>query len=98
MNTLRNIVDLNSLFGESSNMIYKCINYWSKQVCDEMKFKYPKEIINIEYKIINSITSIEIDFAINDSKFVYAIELNLNVDDLPTTKNMVDRIMLLYKE
>lgn len=98
MNTLRKTVDLNQLFDKSSELIYKCINYWCKQVCDEIKFKYPKEIINIEYKIINYITSIEIDFAINDSKFVYAIELNLNVDELPTTKNMVDRIMFLYKE
>ena len=97
MNTLRNVVDLNCLFGESSHIIYKCINYWCEQVCSEIRFKYPKEIRNIEYTIINSIHSIEIDFVINDSKFVYGIELNMNIDDLPEIDNMVSRIMLLYK-
>ena len=97
MSVLKNIIDLNKLFESDSMLLDKLIFYWIYTVRDELKLKYPKDILKIEHRIHRYIHSIEIDFIINDS-FVYAIELNLNVDELPTTENMVDRIIWLYKE
>ena len=97
MSMLKSIIDLNKLFESDSLLLDKLLFYWIHTICDELKLKCPKNIFKVEHRIHRYLHNIEIDFIINDS-FVYAIELNLNVDDLPTTENMVDRIIWLYKE
>ena len=96
MNTLKRVIELNNLFESDSQLIDKLLIYWSNVVCDTVKLKYPKYIFKTNYTINRYIQNIEIEFKINDD-FITIIILNLNINDLPETDIMADRIIFLYK-
>lgn len=95
MNASKRVIELNNLFESDSQLIDKLLIYWVNVVCDTLKLKYPMYIFKTNYTINRYIQNIEIEFKINDD-FVTVICLNLNIDDLPKTDNMADRIIFLY--
>lgn len=97
MAILKKVIELNNLLESDSQLIGKLLFYWANVVCNTIKLKCPVDIFKINYEIHRYINEIEIEFKINDD-FVSVIVLNLNIDDLPETDNMADRIIHLYKE
>ena len=96
MKAVEKVIELNHLFESDSQLLDKLLIYWANVVCDTVKLKCPKYIFKTNYTINRHIQNIRIDFKINDD-FITVIILNLNINDLPETDIMADRIIFLYK-